>query len=105
MFYFIKDTNIANYADDSTLYTVEGNIDDLLNTVENETSLILNWFRMNEMKSNDDKCHLFVTNQDSVSVTLGKEIIVATDYVDLLGITIDRNLNFNEHVTNLEISE
>ena len=67
MFSFIKDTNIANYADVSTLYTVEGNIDDLLNTLKNETSLILNWFRMNEMKSNDDKCHLFVTNQDSVS--------------------------------------
>ena len=41
MFYFIKDTNIANYADNSTLYTVEGNIDDLLNTLENETSIIL----------------------------------------------------------------
>ena len=61
MFYFIKDTNIASYADDSTLYTVEGNIDDLLYTVETETSFILNWFRMNEMKSNDVKCHLFVT--------------------------------------------
>ena len=41
MFYFIKDTNIANYAGDSTLYTVEGNKDDLLNTLENETSMIL----------------------------------------------------------------
>ena len=36
MFYFIKGTNSANYADDSTLYTVDGNIDDLLNTLENE---------------------------------------------------------------------
>ena len=55
MFYFIKDTNIANYADDSTLYTVEGNINDLLNTLENETSLVLDWFRISEMKPNDDK--------------------------------------------------
>ena len=47
---FIKDTTIANYADDSALYTVDGNIDDLLNTLENEMSLILNWFRMNKMK-------------------------------------------------------
>ena len=31
MFYFIKDTNIANYADDNTLYTVERNKEDLLN--------------------------------------------------------------------------
>ena len=101
MFYFIKDTNSANYADDSTLYTVERNMEDLPNTLENETSSILNWFRMNEMKPNDDKCHLIVTNQDSVSVTLGNETIEATDSVDLLGITIDSNLNFNEHIRNL----
>ena len=79
MFYFIKDTNIANYADDSTLYTVDGNIDDLLDRLENETSLILNWFRMNEIKPNDDKCHLIVTNQNRVSVTLGNKTIEATD--------------------------
>ena len=101
MFYFIKDTKMANYADDNTVYTVEENIDDLLKTLENETSLILNWFRINEMKPNDDKCHLIVSNQDNVSVTLGNEIIEATDSVDLLGVTIDRSLNFNEHVTNL----
>ena len=71
-FYFIKDTNIANYADDSTLYTVERNMEDLLNTLENETSSILNWFRMNEMKPNDDKCHLIVTNQDSALARISK---------------------------------
>ena len=37
MFYFITDMNIANYADDNTLYTVKENIDDLLKTLENET--------------------------------------------------------------------
>ena len=36
MFYFIKDTKMANYADDNTLYTVKENIDDLLRTLENE---------------------------------------------------------------------
>ena len=93
MFYFIKDTKIANYADDNTLYTVEENIDNLLKTLENETSL--------DCKPNDDKCHLIVCNEDTVSVILGNEIIEAIDSVDLLGVTIDKNLNFNDHVTNL----
>ena len=62
---------MANYADDTTIYTIECSIDDLLKTLEKETSLILNWFRINDMKSNDDKCHLIVFNQDDVSVTLG----------------------------------
>ena len=101
MFYFIKETKIANYADDNTIYTVEGNKEDLLETLENETSVILNWFRVNEMKSNDDKCHLIVCNQDYVSITLGKETIKNSNSVELLGIKIDAKLNFTEHVTDL----
>ena len=53
------------------------------------------------MKANDDKCHLLVANQEKLSVTLGNEIIEATDSVELLGVTIDKNLDLNEHVSNL----
>ena len=45
MFYFIKDSKIANYADDNTVYSVSENITHLLNTLERETTLILEWFR------------------------------------------------------------
>ena len=44
MFYFIKDSKIANYADDNTVYSVSENITHLLNTLERETTLILGWF-------------------------------------------------------------
>ena len=101
MFYFIKATKIANYADDNTVYTVDKNIQNLLQTLENETNLILDWFRKNEMKPNDDKCHLIVCNQEKLFVTLGNESIDSTDTVELLGITIDKNLNFTEHVSDL----
>ena len=101
IFYFIKETKIANYADDNAIYTVDRNIDDLLKILQGETSLILYWFRINEMKSNDDKCHLIVCNHDNVSVTLGNETIEESNSVELLGIKIDTNLNFNEHVTDL----
>ena len=101
MFYFVKDTKVANYADDNTLYTIEDNIDDLLKTLENETSLILDWFRINEMKPNDDKCHLIVCNHDQLTVTLGEEEIETNDSVELLGVTIDNNLNFTDHVSKL----
>ena len=101
MFYFIRDTKIANYADDNTLYTVKDNIADLLKTLESETSLILNWFRMNEMKPNNDKCHLLVCNQDQLSVKLGNENIKTDACVELLGVIIDENLNFTDHVSEL----
>ena len=92
IFYFIKKAKMANYADDNTIYAVEHNLDDLLKTLEQETTLILNWFKVNEMKSNDDKCHLIVCNQKDVSITLGSENIEKSSSVELLGVVIDTNL-------------
>ena len=89
MFYFIKDAKMANYADDNTVYTSKNNIQDLLKTLKDETSVIINWFRINEMKPNNDKCHLIVCNHDHLSVTLGKEKIETSDSVELLGVTHD----------------
>ena len=63
--------------------------------------MVLKWFNVNEMKSNEDKCHLIVANQDNISITLENECIEAEDSVKLLGIKIDKNLNFNEHVLDL----
>ena len=63
--------------------------------------MVLKWFNVNEMKSNDGKCHLIVANQDNISITLGNECIGAEDSVELLGIKIAKNLNFNEHVSYL----
>ena len=53
------------------------------------------------MNPNDDKCHLIICNQEDVSVTLGNERIKNADSVELLGITIDKKLDFTEHVTEL----
>ena len=48
------------------------------------------------------KCHLLVINhQEDVHVKLGNEQIEGSSSVDLLGIKIDNNLNFNEHVSKL----
>ena len=101
MFYFVDKTKIANYADDNSTYTTESNIDNLLKILEEETSLVLNWFRINEMKSNDDKCHLIVANHVDVSVRLNSETTEGEDSVELLGIHIDNKLTFSQHVTNL----
>ena len=101
VFYFMNKTKITNYADDNTPYSIEENIINLLNTLEIETSVLLKWFDFNEMKSNVDKCHLIVVNNNDVSVNLGNETINGSTTVDLLGVRIDNNLNFNEHVSKL----
>ena len=74
---------MANYADDNTLYSVQDNIERLLSILENETNINQDWFRKNEMKPNDDKCHLIVCNEANVFVNLGNETIVTSDSIEL----------------------
>ena len=59
MFFFLDKIKIAKFADDNTIYTVENDIMELLKTLEAKTFSVLNWFRLNEMKPNQGKCHFF----------------------------------------------
>ncbi|MCH2405854.1 MAG: reverse transcriptase family protein [Nitrosopumilus sp.] len=107
IFLFLDKTNIANYADDNTTYAVENDIMELLKTLETETVSVLNWFRMNEMKPNQGKCHLIVAdvNRKKYSsksyIYLDNAFLENEESVKLLGITIDQNLNFEEHINTL----
>ena len=66
---------VANYADDNTQYAIESSVE-LLETLENETSTIIKWFHWNEMKSNNDKCHLLVLNHEHNLIKIGDEQII-----------------------------
>ena len=55
------------------------------------------------MKLNQDKCHLLVFGykNENVLANLGNEKIWESNKQKLLGLDIDRNLNFNDHVSSL----
>ena len=107
IFYFLDKAKIENFADDNSTYAAEKDILKLLQTLESETSEVLTWFKVNEMKSNNDKCHLIIPvskkrNYSSKSyIYLGNEFLENENSVNLLGVKIDENLNFNDHVNSL----
>ena len=101
IFLFVKDAKITNYADDTTPYAIENSIEKLVETLERDTNILLDWFKINEMKSNTDKCHLMIVNSQGNKINIGNEVITDEASVKLLGITIDNKLNFNEHVSNI----
>ena len=98
MFYFVKDIGIASYADDTTPYYMEEDLTKLLDKLEKETNVLLEWFKLNEMKLNEDKCHLIISKPVYSSVKIGGVVIPNEPNVNLLGITIDDELKFTEHV-------
>ena len=99
MFYFVGSSDVANYADDTTPYTVNKTMDALLNSLENDTST--SWFYDNYLKMNVDKCHLLVSSHEVVSITVDQQVINCSNSVKLLGVTIDNNLSFDTHVSKL----
>ena len=53
------------------------------------------------MKGNTEKCHLIMSTDQCVSFQLGGSLIERSDCKKMLGVKIDHNLNFVEHLKTL----
>ena len=57
IFFFLKDANLGNYADDSTLHAFNKNLETAVFNLRQEFSILSNWFSDNYMVVNPGKCH------------------------------------------------
>ena len=100
----IQETDICNYADDTTIYACHKNIDNVIRSLESDSNVIIQWFTDNFMKLNTDKCHFMIlgksSNQD-VTVNVGSSVIGNTEEEKLLGVMIDKKLTFETHINKL----
>ena len=93
---------IANYADDNSLFTVAPTIPKVLSHLEQEAASLLNWIRNNGLKANPDKFHLLLSDSSKdYSLKVDQCEVKNSNLQTLLGIKIDNKLNFNEHVTSI----
>ena len=58
MFMFISNSQIGNYADDTTLYVIHQDIKQAIKILEQDVVILREWFQNNYMKMNGDKNHL-----------------------------------------------
>ena len=59
LFYLTEMTQVCNFADDTTFYVCDKDLSTLINRLElHDTTIAVEWFENNFMKSNQDKCHL-----------------------------------------------
>ena len=92
---FIQNADICHYADNTTIYTCDKNLKDLIHRLEHDCSVALYLFRDNFMKLDAEKCHLLVLGQssnDSVIVRIGNSEVVNSTEERLLGVQIDSKL-------------
>ena len=100
IFFFVNKCNIANYADDTTPYSEDTTIHVLLNSLETDTDTLIQWFSDNSLQLNADKCHLLISKRNKdIFINVEAEVIECSISVKRLGVIIDNNLKFNEHVS------
>ena len=99
LFYILDVTKVCNYADDTTLHVCDDSLKQLISRLEHDCYLAINWFENNYMKLNTDKCHLMISGHkyENTFANIGDDIIWEENKVELLGITIDRQMNFESH--------
>ena len=101
-----KNSELHNFADDNTISCSSENIEQLIETLQQESEEAIKWFKDNNMIVNPDKFQAILIDkrgQSNNPTTLkidGKEI-QSVNSVSLLGIEIDSKLNFDKHISNL----
>ena len=100
MFLIVDDVDIANHADDSTIYKEHENIDGIVTSLQ-DAAKRFKWFSDNQMKGNTDKCHLLLSKNEFTEIHIGDFIIESSTYKKLLGIKINSKLRIDDHIQDL----
>ena len=103
LFLMVTDTAVYNFADDTTIFAADCQLDKVLERLDTDALILSKWFPENFMKLNAGKCHLltFGTNQDDIKIKIGEAIVEESSEEKLLGVIKDTNLNFKSDVSNL----
>ena len=103
IFYLEHDCDVCSFADDTTPYACDEILENLIDKLVFCADKFVEWFEINYMKVNPEKFHLLISGRDHDTITLniGGEVIVEKHAKDLLGVTLDTKLSFNEHVKSI----
>ena len=98
LFFFIESSSIHNFADDNTLSAWANTISDLINKLESDSNIAIEWFKVNKMMVNPVRCQAIVINRKhsdvrNTSFQVDKLVIKSVSSMELLGIQIDDKLN------------
>ena len=86
LFFEVKDIDVASYADDSTPFIVQNNIDNVIASLEQVSDALFNWFKKIRLKNNVDKRDVLVNTNKSVGIKIGDYATDNSECEKLLGV-------------------
>ena len=103
LFLLVEATEVCNFADDWTFFACEKDLNSLIYRLEHGSLLVIKWFEDNYLKLNQEKCHLLVLGNkfENIWAEMGHAKIWESPKQKLLGVLIDRDLNFDGYISSL----
>ena len=106
IFFIDNNISINDYADDNCISYAHSSIDQIKNVLEQDTHRLLDWFKNNSLEANQTKFQSMILKNkkaivDYFDIIVNDTMLNLTDDIKVLGVTIDSQLNFNIHVSNM----
>ena len=77
LFFLSEFTDLSNFADDTTFYACDMDLNSFIKRLEHDSFMAIEWFESNNMKLNQDKCHFLVSGckNENIWVNTGNKKI------------------------------
>ena len=95
IFFFLKDANLGNYANDSTLCAYNKNLETVICNLRQDFSILSNWFYYNYMVLNPGKCPFMlfgVKENEQFDLICNHITLKHSSHEKILGVTIGKKL-------------
>ena len=104
LFMFIEKCMLYNYADDNALDSISANLGDVLRNLKHDGRNAIEWFKINGMQANPVKFHFMMFSPIKIEtqtlILCDGTVLNSENAVAVLGVMIDDNLSFSQHVSN-----
>ena len=101
---FIQYSVFSNYADDNNLFVIGKNEEDIKSLLLLDFEIVNNWFYEKVMILNPEKSHFMCLGknlEDNEVLNFNNFIMKSSKELQILGIKIYNNLNFNNHIKSI----
>ena len=95
---------VYKFADDNTLYYCRENTENIIKNLQSDLKIVLKRFRNKkwwQILENFSTCYLVNTKHKPLKIEIEGFQLESAASVNLFGITIDHNLTFDTHVSNI----
>jgi len=99
-----KLARVSSFADDSYLSENGSDVRDVVNKLQNSASLLTKWLKSSGMIVNESKTEFVIfhrTRKELYELKINDITIKSKHTMKALGVTLDQNLNWEQHISNV----